>query len=386
MARSHWLRGGVYFLFAGIIALGAVLLAPEAAFAQVSENPPSPLLPASPNAGAVAWLFWLIFWMSVVVFILVEVLIITVVLRFRRRRADELPVQVHGNTRLEIAWTVGPALITLAVGWLSWDVMWKDLAPTAQGVSPIAVASLCFAEDVSAEEASAFLETSTLTVDITGNQWWWKLDYPDYGISTATDLYVPVGEIVSLRMSSRDVVHSWWVPQLGGKTDVYPGATTYLWFQVSEPGIYEGHCAEMCGDAHAYMPMRVVALPPAEFEQWAQNYLGEPVEPSTELAQQGAELMATKGCLGCHAVGGDAASGASRVGPALTNMGSRLQIAGLLDNNPENMRAWLADPAAIKPGARMPNLNLSDDELDALTAYLGTLQVTSDPAPTGAIQ
>lgn len=359
-----------FFWFVGLVAVVG-LAVPGVVAAQSSETP-SPLLPASPNASLVAGLYWAVFWMAVVVFILVEGLIIYSAIRFRRRSEDEQPVQVHGNARAEIAWTIGPALIAAAIFGLSLQVMLVDRPPTEDGVSAVSVASVCFNSDISAEEAAAFLAVSTLKIDVTGKQWWWQFEYPDYGFNTATDMYVPVGEVVVLDITSQDVIHAWWIPQLGGKQDAYPGATTYTWFQVTEPGVYEGHCTELCGSSHAYMPSRVIALEPAEFEQWAQQRLTAVPAPTTPLTQRGQQLFGERGCAGCHAIGG--VSDSANVGPNLSNIASRRQIAGLMPYNPENLRSWLRDPAGIKPSAKMPNLNLSDEELDALVAYLDTLR------------
>jgi cytochrome c oxidase subunit 2 len=361
-AQRYWL--------AALVLLLAVAL-PSIAAAQTSSSP-SPLLPASPNASLISGLYWLVFWMAVVVFVLVEGLLIYAALRFRRRDDSELPTQVHGNTRMEVAWTVGPALISAAIFGFSLQVMLANQPPTSDGVSAVSVASVCFASDVSAEDAAAFLAASTLNVQITGKQWWWEMYYPDYDFYTATDMYVRVGDIVALEMTSGDVVHSWWVPQLAGKEDVYPGATTYLWFQATEPGVYEGHCAELCGASHAYMPMRVIALEDAEFDEWAAQQQAPAAEPQTALEQRGAELLREKGCIGCHAVRGQIES--SRVGPNLTHVASRQQIAGILPYSPENMRSWLHDPMELKPNARMPDLNLTDEELDALVAYLNAMK------------
>lgn len=356
--------------FVGLAVIAGLML-PGVVAAQSSE-PPSPLLPASPNAGLVAGLYWAVFWMAVVVFILVEGLLIYSALRFRRRKDDEQPVQVHGNIRAEIAWTIGPALIAIAIFGLSLQVMLVDRPPDANGVSAVSVASVCFNSDVSPEEVAAFLAVSTLKVEVTGRQWWWQFRYPDYDFSTATDMYVPVGEVVTLEITSQDVVHSWWIPQLGGKQDAYPGATTYTWFQVTAPGVYEGHCTELCGDSHAYMPMRVIALPPAEFEQWAQRQVAGLPAPTTPLTLRGQQLVSEKGCVGCHAING--ISDGTNVAPNLSNIASRRQIAGIMPYNTQNLRNWLIDPAAVKPAARMPDLNLSDEELDALVAYLDTLK------------
>lgn len=369
MSMMRCLKNQIPWLVGFLLLAG--LAFPTLALAQ-SSDPPSPLLPASPNAGMIATLYWVVFWMAVAIFIAVEALLIYAALRFRRRSDDEVPVQIHGNNRMEIAWTVGSALVVVPIFALSFQVLFDNAPPTADGVSPVAVASVCFNSDVTPDEAAAFLSVSTLTVNVTGKQWWWQMEYPDYGFSTATDMYVPVGEVVVLQMTAEDVVHAWWVPQLAGKQDVYPGITTYSWFQATEPGVYEGHCTELCGASHAYMPMRVIALEPEEFERWAERQ-GTPVrEPATDLERQGADLLASKGCIGCHAFNG--ISDSSRVGPNLTHVASRFQIAGIVPYSPTNMRTWLTNPVEMKPGAKMPNLNLTEQELDALVTYLDTLR------------
>jgi cytochrome c oxidase subunit 2 len=336
-----------------------------------AQSTPSPLLPASPNASLVAGLYWIVFWMAVVVFLLVEGLLIYASIRFRRRDDAELPVQVYGNARAEVAWTIGPSLIAAAITVLSLQVMLQDRTPTEDGVSAVSVASVCFSGDISSDQAAQFLASSTVTIEVTGAQWWWELNYVDHGFITAAEMFVPVGEVVSLRMTSRDVVHSWWIPQLGGKQDVYPGTNTYTWFQVTEQGIYEGHCTEMCGNSHAYMPMRVIAVERDVYDAWVARQLADVPEPVTDLEVRGQELFTEKGCVSCHGIQGVA--NVSRTGPNLSNMGGRLQIAGMMRNNPENMREWLADPL-MKPGSKMPDMNLTEEELDAMVAYLNTLK------------
>lgn len=357
------------FCFAIFLALFGLSI-PQIALAQSST--PSPLLPASPNASLIAALFWAVFFMAVVVFLAVEGLLIYSAIRFRRRSDDEMPTQVYGNTRMEIVWTSGSALIAAAVFLLSVIVIFENQPPVADEVA-LAASNVCFTTDVGGEQVAAFLGTSTLDVEIVGHQWWWEMNYPAYGANTATDMYVPVGSVVKLQMTSIDVVHSWWIPQLAGKEDVYPGATTYTWFQVQEAGTYEGHCAELCGASHAYMPMRVIAVSPEEFELWAQKQVSDAPEPGDgTLAAQGKELFSSRGCVGCHAISG--VNTLARVGPNLTNIAGRVQIAGLMPYSEDNMRRWLQDPVAVKPGALMPNLQLSSEEVEALTAYLHTLE------------
>lgn len=358
-------------LWAGGMIVLAGLSLPRIAAAQA----PSPLDPASPNAALIANLYWIVFWMSLAVFVLVEGLLIYSAIRFRRRSDSDLPVQVHGNNRMEIAWTIGPALIALAVFVLAWQVMLADRPPTASGVSAVSVASVCFNNDVSPEQAAAFLAASTVTIEVVGQQWWWEYNYLDYNFTTAADLYVPVGDVVVLQITSRDVVHAWWIPQLGGKQDLYPGSVTYSWFQVSRPGVFEGNCTELCGSSHAYMPMRVVAVPPEEFEAWAQEQVAKTQVTTTSIAntqvQQGEQIFVQKGCVGCHAVGGLGTN--AKAGPNLSNFASRQQIAGIMPNTSNNLRSWITNPAQ-KPGAKMPAIPMTPKELDALVTYLESLE------------
>jgi cytochrome c oxidase subunit II len=350
-------------------------------------EPPSPLVPASEQAAVLADLYWLIFWMAVAVFVLVEGLLLYSAIRFRRRSDDEQPAQIHGNNRLEIAWTIAPALIVGAIFVLSLPGMAAVNAPPATAGGSAAIASaatsnICFVGSVSAEEAAAFQGTSTMTVQVTGRQWWWQFSYPEYGIETATDMYVPVGAIVKLEMTSNDVIHSWWIPQLGGKQDTNPGSISFNWFQAEREGIFEGQCSELCGDSHAYMPMRVIAVAPERFDAWMQlqsEGAAGAAAPSDPLAAQGRLVFEQKGCVACHAITGVDSTvplndQALTRGPNLTNIGERQQIAGVLNNSPENLRAWLANPLQVKPGTRMPNLGLTPPELDALVAYLGSLK------------
>lgn len=356
-------------------------LAPTLTYADEPVSP-SPLLPASPEAALLADLYWLVFWMAVAVFVLVQGLLLYSAIRFRRRNENEQPAQIHGNARLELAWTVAPALIIAAIFVLSLDGMNAVNAPPAAAGGLAAVASansnICFVGDLEAEEAAAFAGTSTLTVQVTGHQWWWRLGYPEYGFETATDMYVPVGAVVKLEMESKDVIHSWWVPQLNGKQDVNPGSKSYSWFQAEREGVFEGQCSELCGDSHAYMPMRVIAVAPEAFQRWTEGQAkGSPTAnaPTEPLAAQGRLLYEQKGCASCHAISGVATKTPSgQVGPNLTNIAGRTQIAGYLNYSRENMAAWLKNPQTVKPGTKMPNLQLKQEEIDALVAYLDTLK------------
>lgn len=330
----------------------------------------SALDPAGPFARQPDQLFRVVFWIAVGVFVLVQGLIILAVIRFRQRPDDpELPVQVHGNTKLEVAWTIIPALLLAGIA-----------VPTVRTIF-----------DLDRTPPGA------LTVEVIGHRWWWEYRYPDSGVVTANELVIPVGRPVHLRMTALEagsaenaVIHSWWVPRLGGKKDVLPGRITTLNIQADEPGRYLGQCAEYCGLSHANMRIRVEALPEAEFERWLaeQQQPARRPEPGT-LEAEGERLFFTGACIGCHAIRGVEyeADGQTRVasgnvGPDLTHLASRKEFAGaIFELNAENLARWLEDPPAMKPmhpnadpPIGMPDLGLTADEIRALVAYLLSLR------------
>jgi cytochrome c oxidase subunit 2 len=211
-----------------------------------------------------------------------------------------------------------------------------------------------------------------LTVAVTGRRWFWDLEYPAYDFFTADELYIPVGEPVLLEMTSATVPHTWWPPREGDSRTIGPTEQHYSWLYATEPGTYDGVCTEACDDPTAYMPLRIFAVEPAVFEDWVAQQTAPVPEPQDPLAVEGEQLMQNKACLGCHALG--ETNTHIRVGPNLTNMARRSRIAGVVPYSTENMRAWLADPTALKPGTTMPRLNLSEEEVEALAAYLDTLR------------
>jgi cytochrome c oxidase subunit 2 len=317
---------------------------------------PSILDPASPNAAELSDLYLLIFYIGVAVFVLVEGLILYAVVKFRRKSPADMPDQVHGNTNVEIAWTVTPAVIVLALAAFSHRALVETFRPPADA----------------------------LTIEVNGHQWWWEFGYPPaveggVGFQTATELVVPVGRPVVLNLDSVDVVHSFWVPQLAGKTDAIPGerdggyGQTRVWFVPDEEGTFEGQCAEFCGTQHAGMRLLVQVVSVAEYEAWHAR-MSAPAGAVTGAAATGLDLLTQKGCQGCHRVEGVPAM-IGVVGPNLTHVGSRSRLAGgVIDNTPENLRAWIADPQAVKPGTLMPDLALTPEEVDAVAAYLESLQ------------
>lgn len=329
-----WTRGALALAVAGALFVWTGSVA--------GAEPPWPANPVSLEAQQVARLYQVVLWIALAVFAVVEGILVYSVVRFRRRD-ETVPAQVHGHTGLEIAWTVAPALIVAFLAFLSFQTMF----------------------------AGGSAREHPLTVQVVGHQWFWEFRYLDDGFATATELVVPTGRAVRLDVTSADVIHSFWVPRVGGKIDANPGFVNEMWFTVEEPGTFQGQCAEFCGVGHAYMPVRVLALDPDDYEAWveAQRAAAAPVQG---LAAEGEDLVTSGACSVCHTVRGTAAVGL--VGPDLTHLASRSQIGGMLANTPDNLAAWLADPQSHKPGTRMPNMGLSDEEIEAIVAYLTTLE------------
>jgi cytochrome c oxidase subunit 2 len=215
-----------------------------------------------------------------------------------------------------------------------------------------------------------------LTLDVTAHQWWWEVHYassqPSEGFTTANEIHIPVGVPVLVRLHGADVIHSFWVPKLSGKTDVIPGQTNLSWMQAERPGRYRGQCGEFCGFQHAYMGFEVVAEPRADFERWRAAEL-EPAPPPVTAAQTRGQALVQYRCGLCHQVRGTEARAISA--PDLTHLMSRRTIAaGRLLNNPGNLAGWIEDPQGIKPGNLMPNQYLSSQQLSDAQAYLGLLR------------
>ena len=335
------------------------LLALPLAFAGTDEGRygvpvPNILNPASPQGEEIAGLFWLVVGFSVFVMIIVTAFMIAGIvggIRDRDVHSDEEPPQTHGNLKLEVAWTVIPLLILAIL-----------LVPT--------LASIYNLDAISAPD-------DAVEVNVVGQQFWWEMVYLDEEVVTANELVVPVGRAMKINLASEDVMHSFWIPQMAGKVDLIPGNKRTLYFTAEKEGVYYGQCAELCGDSHANMRLRVVALPQEEYNAWAVA-AKQPAEVATEVSaqspqvQEGSQLFISKGCVNCHAVQG--VNTYNRVGPDLSHIGSRTSIAaGMLENTPENMIRWLRYTDTVKPGVAMPNLGLTQEEAEALTAYLETL-------------
>jgi cytochrome c oxidase subunit 2 len=218
---------------------------------------------------------------------------------------------------------------------------------------------------------------NAVTIEVTGHQWWWELNYrgdsPSDNFVSANELHVPVGRPVVLRLKADDVIHSFWVPSLAGKKDLIPGRTSTMSFRADRPGRYRGQCAEFCGYQHAFMAFEVIADPPGQYEAWAAAQRQPAPEPQDATARRGQEVFLRSTCVMCHAIEGTPA--AARKGPDLTHLAGRSTLAaGTLPNRPAELARWIADPQSFKPGTNMPATALSSDDLNALVSYLGTLR------------
>lgn len=220
------------------------------------------------------------------------------------------------------------------------------------------------------------VQRTAFTIEVRAHQWWWEARYLDGDSQriflTANELHIPVGQPVRLRLLSDDVIHSFWIPALAGKTDVIPGQTNLAWIQANTPGTFRGQCTEYCGEQHAHMAQLVVADTPADFQAWWNHQLTEATRPDTEALRQGARVFVAR-CAACHTVRGAQAGGI--LGPDLTHLMSRSTIAaGTLRNDPDSLARWIANAQDVKPGCRMPKLEFSQPEFAALTAYVQSLR------------
>jgi cytochrome c oxidase subunit 2 len=351
------------------------------------------------------------FWLTMTILVIVVVMTLVIAIWFREKPGDPPPKAVHGHTLLEIGWTIIPAIVVIAIA-----------IPTVKVVI----------------DTQSKPPANALTIEVVGHQWWWEFRYPELGVVTANELWVPTGRPIHLSMYSKDVIHSFWIPRFGGKRDVNPPPAgtpgerdhrNHIQFTVRDTGYFSGQCAEFCGDSHALMRVSARAVSPAHFAQWAaqmkaggpaavpaqanaipvaQNVagpavagapkidfgtpaptgIGNPVRseiPDSVWASEGKRIFTSKSCgIVCHSISGTSAVG--EVGPNLTNFGSRPTVgAGVAPNNLDNVIKWIHDPAAMKPGALMPGVNhdtrlgtatgLTDAEVYAVARYLESLKL-----------
>ena len=210
-------------------------------------------------------------------------------------------------------------------------------------------------------------------IEVIGHQWWWEVRYPHRGVKTANEIHIPVGVPVRVRLRSQDVIHSFWIPNINGKTDVFPGSENTTWLEADEPGVYRGECAEFCGMQHAHMELSVVAESRGAYDHWLQGQSVQAHQPVDSIQTAGYQAFMKHGCNYCHTIAGTQAGG--DVGPNLTHIGSRLTLAaGTLANTPANLGGWIENPDALKPGVKMPPVPMAGGELNALVQYLYSLK------------
>lgn len=363
-----------HLVFLGLLAVAMLMLACDADARQSTFGT------AGPVAEKQLLLFNVLLWVMVAVFILVEGALVYAAIKFRRRPGQGLPKQVHGNTPLEITWTVIPTILILALGGWSVITLFELERPPVSADNPI------------------------LEITVTGHQWWWEFEYHDADgngkiITTANELKIPVGRPVEVLLQSDDVIHSFWVPKLAGKVDVVPTRNNRMWFQADETGIFYAQCAEFCGIAHAQMKFIVESLTKDEYDSWVAGW-GELPRLSPQASQGQSIFNGVGGCVVCHTANGIdlpavvdgrvAGFLASDVGlapgPNLTDLASRTTFAaGIEDLNRENLRRWLTDPEQVKPGNFMSDRatiyqtadgrsSLSQQEITLLIEYLLSLK------------
>jgi cytochrome c oxidase subunit II len=329
-----------------------------------------PFLSALQPAGEVAQMQYDLMLLStaimVGVIVIVTVLFIIAITRFRRKSENEIPKQVEGSHKLEVVWTVIPILLLLVLA-----------VPTVAATFKLA--------DVSPmDEKNEDGTTDALVINVRANLYWWEFEYPNEEIVTSQDLVVPTDERVYFNLKASDVKHSFWIPSAGGKMDTNTDNLNRFWLKFDDAAadeagrIFYGKCAELCGPSHALMDFKVKALPRAEFDQWVTDMkaVTEPVQAETAEAQAGQEVF-NNSCIGCHAVTpANTTPEQARMGPNLTDFGNRTLVAGILENNEENIKKWLKDPETLKPGNKMTGkYDLSDEAIDAVTQYLMGLKV-----------
>lgn len=273
-------------------------------------------------------------------------LLIYVVVRFRGKPGDPEPRQLTGNKVAE-GFMVGiPLVLVGGFFYLTLSTM-KAVLPPADGLKP--------------------------EVTIRGHQFWWEAQYAGKNAIVANEIHLPVGRKILLYIEAADVIHDWWVPELGAKMDAIPGRTNHLWVTIQKPGVYDGACSEFCGAQHAWMRIRVVAQPEAEYQQWVRERQKDAIAPTDTSAIAGAAFFNRETCGTCHRIRGTAANG--NVGPDLTHFASRqTMLAGMMPNTRTNLRKWLQNPQAVKPGAKMPRFIYSEDNINLLVDYLSTLK------------
>ena len=350
------------------VVIVAAMLLSSLLLSACGENSPSVLNTFGPVAAKEASLFWFTLIVATIVFVAVEGMLLYSIIRYRERPNSPNPKQTHGNNTIEIAWTVAPSIFLFVVLGATIYTMF--------GLSDLGGGN-------------------KVEVRVVAHQWWWEFDYPNYNIVTADSLHIPAGAVIQADLASNNVIHSFWIPALAGKLDVIPGNNHPLLFKADMNATgkkFRGLCAEFCGAQHAHMDFDVYVDDQNTFNRWVsvQQQAATPLStsaackppiPQSDLVACGAKFFAQGACVGCHGIVGVNLNGYNDpkalglVGPNLTHFGSRDLIAGgVLENNPQNLALWLHNPQDVKPGNDMPDLGLSQDQINALVAYLESLK------------
>ncbi len=314
-----------------------------------------PMTTLEPKSDLAQWIYRLFIevtiWDAIVLVIVLGSFFLAIFV-FSTRVGEQAPAQpsaAHSDVGLEVAWTVGPSLILLFIAIPTVRTIFRSQPPVAP--------------------------KGALEIKVIAHQWWWEFQYGAQNIKTANELHIPSGTTIRLNLITADVIHSFWVPQLGAKRDVIPGQVNELTFIARVPGEYYGQCTEFCGDSHANMRFRAFVQTPEQFAAWVKDQTTTPVVADASVnaaANAGGKMFANSPCTTCHRI-----DGVSKgfVGPDLSHFGSRTTLAGaILPNTPENVAKWITNPGAIKPGAQMPNLGMRGKNLDDLVAYLESLK------------
>jgi cytochrome c oxidase subunit II len=339
------------------VALGVItaLLIALVSSTYALADGPWPNDPQGPQAKSIADLYWIMFVAAVIVLAIVDGGIIYAGIKFRER-PGHVAKQFHGQNFLELTWTVIPTLMVVSFSVLSWQ-------------------KLDFINNTRSSDVGMVIQAE-------GSQWTWTFSYPHEDrfkllegyLQTGEELHIPVGMKVRIELSSKDVIHSFWVPSIGGKKDAVPGRATELWIQADKPGTYKGQCFEFCGDGHADMLITLVAHQQNDYAAWAQQAVKDAnvfQDPNTKVGRQ---LFFSLACVGCHTI--DKTTAVGKIGPNLTHLMSKKSIAGgaLSPVNEENLTRWVSNPPAVKPGTLMPNLGLSQQQVHDIVLFLQTLK------------
>ncbi|MCC7452472.1 MAG: cytochrome c oxidase subunit II [Anaerolineae bacterium] len=350
--QNRWFRYRNHALLLAVTLLSACAVTP------ISPNrTPSVLDPQGPAAAHLANLWWVMLAFGTFAYVLVMILLFAALLR-RRRATSATPPEGNGKGGGDVG--------------RRWVILGGILLP-------LVILAIVFGYNIYTLAAVTYPpDQHTLKIDVTGRRWWWEVKYTDKGFNTANEIHIPVGVPVQFTLTSADVIHSFWVPQLHGKMDVIPSRINTLTLQADNPGIYRGECAEFCGLQHAHMGLMVVAESSADFDKWVKAQQQPAAQPPDDKAKHGQEVFKVAKCAVCHTIRGldDTGVDASEVdlGPDLTHVYSHLTIgAGTLYRNLGNIAGWIIDSQHVKPGNLMPNMYLESQDLQDLLAYLQTL-------------